>query len=100
MEMKIGACSRIVLLFNTWWILMGWTFFVGSLLFAYFPGGAIPAILCFFLMIAWWIIDVIDQTVSRWQIVLGIFMLLASFLPRAGIFFIVAWVAYWFKIRE
>lgn len=100
MEMKIGTCSKIVALFNTWWTLMGWAFFAGSLLFAYFPGGIIPAILCFFLLIVWWIIDAIDQTVSGWQIALGIFMILASFLPRAGIIFIVAWVAYWFKIRE
>lgn len=98
--MNVGICNKIVTLCNTWWTFMGWSFFIGSLVFIYFPGGIIPAIVSFFLLVIWWIIDVIDQSVSRWQIALGVAMLLVTLLPRAGIFFIATWVIYWFKIRE
>ncbi|MHB1456999.1 MAG: hypothetical protein ACYC0V_08810, partial [Armatimonadota bacterium] len=100
MEMKIGACSKIVLLFNTWWTLIGWSCFVGSILFLYFPGGIPFALISFLLFLSWWVIDAIDQSVPVWQFAVGIAMLIVAFLPRGGTLYIAAWMIYWFKIRE
>ncbi|MHB1457000.1 MAG: hypothetical protein ACYC0V_08815 [Armatimonadota bacterium] len=100
-EMKVGICSRIVAFFSTWWTWIGWFLFACfAFLVIGFAGGIIPAAVSLLLLVVWWVIDAIDQAVSRWQIVLGILMPIIVFIPRGAFIFGTAWVMYWFKIRE
>lgn len=98
--MRVGVCSRIVARFDTWWAFMAWSFFVGSILLQFNPGTLWLAGVCFVLMVAWWIIDVVDQSIPAWQIATGVLMLVIAALPRGFILFPAAWVIYWTRVRE
>ena len=99
------VCSRIVEKLDSSWPVIGWALFVGWFLGPYFSGGTIGAYFAVMVgfgvpLLVWWLIDVVDQQVAIWQILLGLVMLGIGFLPRGGILSIAAWIIYWTRVRE
>ena len=100
-EIKMGICNKIVLLFNTWWILFGWMLFfcaIGLWLFSVVISIYIW-MLSLLLFAVWWIIDVIDQAVPMWQIFIGVLAIIAFFVVGAPCISVV-WVIYLTRIRD
>jgi hypothetical protein len=98
-------CSRIVEKLDTTWPVIGWALFIGWFLGPYFSAGSAASFYSVMLgfglsLLIWWLIDVIDQQVAGWQILLGIVMLGIGVLPRGGLLSIAAWIIYWTRVRE
>ena len=101
----LDACCRIVEKLDSSWPVIGWALFAGWFLGPYFSGGQLSAIYVVMFgfgipLLVWWLVDVVDQQVAAWQILLGSVMLGIGLLPRAGVLVIAAWIIYWTRVRE
>ena len=96
-------CSNIVGGFGKSWTGVGWTIWLAWLLTPYVVPLNMMMIVWIcstVLLVFWWICDAMDQQVAWWQALVGIAMLVVSFLPRGGLFAIATWIIYWTKVRE
>ncbi len=92
-------------MFGDWWGYVGWGSFLGILFipllardYTFGLGLMLAAMVIAF--VTWWIVDLVDQEVPAWMVVVGIVMLAIGVLPRGGILTIACWAIYWFKVRE
>jgi hypothetical protein len=101
-------CSRIVNAFGNSWGVAGWAFFVGWLILPWLTLSAGYYGLCWagfgLLLLLWWVIDIVDQQVAVWKVLVGVLMLVISYIAptmSAKLTFpIAAWVIYWTRVRE
>lgn len=99
-------CSRIVNKIGSWWGTIGWFLFAGSLILPFLSRSpdAVTLMMIWMgtvlLLFAWWIIDLIDQQVEWWRVLIGMGMLACGVLPRGGLLIIACWVIYWMRVRE
>jgi hypothetical protein len=98
--MKLGVCNRIVRAFNTWWNFTGWVLFGGTFIFQYTPIAIIISLICFFLLIVWWIIDVIDRSIPPATIAIGVIIFLLAIILQLSIIYLVEWVVYMLRVRD
>lgn len=98
-------CSGVVERLGTSWPAIGWILFVCWFLGPYFSGGGVAAYFAArigfgILLLIWWLIDIVDQQIAIWQILLGLVMLGIGFLPRGGVLAVAVWIIYWTRVRE
>lgn len=107
----LDFCERIVEKMGSSWGTVGWALFVLFLVSPFFiaagaqgqasnAGVWLIPISCGALLLAWWVIDAVDQQVAPWKVLVGLVMLGIGCLPRGGILTIAAWVIYWLRVRE
>lgn len=97
--MIANICSKIVVLFSIWWILIGWALFFCTISLWFFPVGMYIGLSLLILFVIWWIIDAIDQAVPKWQIYTGLLAVILFSLVGAPSISVV-WVTYLLKIRD
>jgi len=96
-------CNSVVEIIGSWWILIGWMLFFCVLI--------IPFVMHsnqdFFvwltilgLLSIWWIIDLIDQEVAFWKVLVGLAMLVIGCLPKGSFLIVACWVIYCMRVRE
>jgi hypothetical protein len=98
-------CSNIVEKLESVWAVIGWGLFALWFLGPFFAqaSGGDPVglmIVSGALLAVWWLIDVVDQQVAVWQVVLGMVMLGIGLLPRGALLSIACWIIYWTRVRE
>jgi hypothetical protein len=104
-------CSQIVERFGPSWPFIGWGLWIGglcgpflllplALTFSTFQAFVVLSWVLFVLLYVWWLLDVVDQQVAAWQVVVGLVMLGIGRLPMGGLLSIACWVTYWTKVRE
>jgi hypothetical protein len=91
-------CATVVGRLGPTWTTLGWGLFLGQVVLPFLHPWAHMALFLF--LLAWWVIDLVDQQTTWWIITVGVVMLVIGLLPRGGILFIAAWVLYWFRLRE
>ena len=92
--------STIVVTLGSYWGGLGWLTFLVWIAIPLMSGHLWLALPLLFLWLVWWVIDLTDQQVPLWMVVLGIGMILIGFLPRGGLLTLAAWVLYWTKVRD
>jgi hypothetical protein len=99
-----ALCSSVVERLGATWGGLGWVLFGTYLLGWYLApdpdAGAMIVVVAVVLLLLWWTVDVIDQEIAVWQIVLGIIMLVIGGLPYGGLLRIACWVICWTRLRE
>jgi hypothetical protein len=92
--------SNIVTATGNYWGGLGWLTFFGWIVVPFMSGHLWLALPLFSLWLVWWIIDLIDQQVRFWFVLLGVAMIAIGFLPRGGLLTAAAWVLYWTRLRD
>lgn len=97
-------CSELVGRLDKTWPAMGWVLFVVWFLGPFFTPNRAAGYALYFasgaLLLVWWTIDIVNQQVAIWQILVGLVMLGISFAPRGGVLAIACWIIYWTRVRE
>ncbi len=97
-------CSETVAKLGSSWPVIGWglfgcwflgPFFTSTLAGQYTLMGVFGSLLA-----VWWLVDVVDQQVAVWEILVGLVMVAIGFLSRGLVLSIAAWVIYWTRVRE